>query len=55
VLSRLYGHHVDVIDVHGRVLIVAGAGDDADLRGCEETVEHEIPGELPREPDEVAP
>ncbi|HEY2478046.1 MAG TPA: metal ABC transporter ATP-binding protein [Solirubrobacterales bacterium] len=43
VLSRLYGHHVDVIDVHGRVLIVAGAGDDTDLRGCEETVEHELP------------
>jgi zinc/manganese transport system ATP-binding protein len=42
VLSRLYGHHVDVIDVHGRVLIVAGAGDDADLHGCEETVEHEV-------------
>jgi zinc/manganese transport system ATP-binding protein len=40
VLSKLYGHHVDVIDVHGRVLIVAGAGDDADLTGCEETVEH---------------
>ncbi|HEX3737327.1 MAG TPA: metal ABC transporter ATP-binding protein [Solirubrobacterales bacterium] len=40
VLSRLYGHHVDVIDVHGRVLIVAGAGDDADLSGCEETVRH---------------
>jgi zinc/manganese transport system ATP-binding protein len=45
VLSRLYGHHVDVIDVHGRVLIVAGAGDDADLHGCEETVEHEIPAD----------
>jgi zinc/manganese transport system ATP-binding protein len=43
VLSRLYGHHVDVIDVHGRVLIVAGAGDDRDLHGCEETVEHELP------------
>ncbi|MFT3865750.1 MAG: metal ABC transporter ATP-binding protein [Solirubrobacterales bacterium] len=41
VLSGLYGHHVDVIDVHGRVLIVAGAGDDADLVGCEETVEHD--------------
>lgn len=40
VLSELYGHHVDVIDVHGRVLIVAGAGDEADLHGCEETVHH---------------
>jgi zinc/manganese transport system ATP-binding protein len=28
VLSRLYGHHVDVLDVHGRVLVVAGSGDD---------------------------
>jgi zinc/manganese transport system ATP-binding protein len=27
VLSRLYGHHVDVLHVHGRVLVVAGAGD----------------------------
>ncbi len=35
VLSRLYGHHVDVIDVHGRVLIVAGAGERLDLRGHE--------------------
>jgi zinc/manganese transport system ATP-binding protein len=42
VLSGLYGHHVDVVDVHGRVLIVAGAGDDADLHGCEETVEHDL-------------
>ncbi|HYZ55556.1 MAG TPA: metal ABC transporter ATP-binding protein [Streptosporangiaceae bacterium] len=25
VLSRLYGHHVDVLHVHGRVLIVAGS------------------------------
>jgi zinc/manganese transport system ATP-binding protein len=35
VLSRLYGHHVDVIDVHGRVLIVAGAGDDSEPGGHE--------------------
>ncbi len=41
VLSRLYGHHVDVIDVHGRVLIVAGAGDDVGPEGCEETVDHD--------------
>jgi zinc/manganese transport system ATP-binding protein len=26
VLSRLYGRHVDVIRVHGRVLVVAAAG-----------------------------
>jgi len=41
VLSKLYGHHVDVIDVHGRVLIVAGAGPDADMGGCEEKVAHD--------------
>ncbi len=35
VLSKLYGHHVDVLHVHGRVLIVAGAGEDADLKGHE--------------------
>jgi zinc/manganese transport system ATP-binding protein len=28
VLSRLYGHHVDVLRVHGRVLVVAGTGHD---------------------------
>ena len=26
VLSRLYGHHVDVLRVHGRILVVAGPG-----------------------------
>jgi zinc/manganese transport system ATP-binding protein len=31
VLSRLYGHHVDVIHVHGRVLVVAGRGDGLDI------------------------
>jgi zinc/manganese transport system ATP-binding protein len=35
VLSELYGRHVDVLHVHGRVLIVAGAGEDADLAGHE--------------------
>ena len=28
VLTRLYGHHVDVLHVHGRILVVAGAADD---------------------------
>jgi zinc/manganese transport system ATP-binding protein len=28
VLSRLYGNHVDVLHVHGRVLVVAGSGPD---------------------------
>jgi zinc/manganese transport system ATP-binding protein len=55
VLSGLYGHHVDVIDVHGRVLIVAGAGDDADLHGCEETVEHDLPADAVAQRDEVVP
>jgi zinc/manganese transport system ATP-binding protein len=27
VLSELYGHHVDVLHVHGRVLVVAGEGE----------------------------
>jgi zinc/manganese transport system ATP-binding protein len=30
VLSALYGHHVDVLHLHGRVLVVAGRGDEAD-------------------------
>jgi zinc/manganese transport system ATP-binding protein len=30
VLSQLYGHHVDVIHVHGRILVVAGRGDGLD-------------------------
>lgn len=31
VLSGLYGHHVDVIRVHGRILVVAGTGDGLDI------------------------
>jgi zinc/manganese transport system ATP-binding protein len=31
VLSRLYGHHVDVLRVHGRVVVVAGEVDDDDI------------------------
>jgi len=33
VLSRLYGHHVEVLHVHGRVLVVAGpaTGDEAEF------------------------
>jgi zinc/manganese transport system ATP-binding protein len=30
VLSRLYGYHVDVLRVHGRVLVVAGPGGERD-------------------------
>ncbi len=29
VLTALYGHHVDVLQVHGRVIVVASAPDDA--------------------------
>ncbi|HXN39569.1 MAG TPA: ABC transporter ATP-binding protein [Solirubrobacteraceae bacterium] len=35
VLSELYGSHVDVLNVHGRVLVVAGAGDEGDMHGHE--------------------
>jgi zinc/manganese transport system ATP-binding protein len=35
VLSALYGSHVDVLNVHGRLLVVAGAGDERDLAGHE--------------------
>ena len=28
VLSRLYGHHVDVLRLHGRVLVVAEPGQE---------------------------
>jgi zinc/manganese transport system ATP-binding protein len=31
VLSGLYGHHIDVIRVHGRILVVAGTGDGLDI------------------------
>jgi zinc/manganese transport system ATP-binding protein len=31
VLSGLYGHHVDVIRVHGRVLVVAGSGEGLEV------------------------
>ncbi|HBW18280.1 MAG: metal ABC transporter ATP-binding protein [Streptosporangiaceae bacterium] len=31
VLSDLYGYHVDVINVHGRILVVAGHGDGLDV------------------------
>jgi zinc/manganese transport system ATP-binding protein len=31
VLSALYGQHVDVINVHDRILVVAGRGDESDI------------------------
>jgi zinc/manganese transport system ATP-binding protein len=39
VLSALYGHHVDVIRVHGRVLVVAGGGDRLDIPGLDPCTE----------------
>jgi len=39
VLSRLYGHHVDVLRVHGRVLVVAGT--DAEP-GADFTADHAL-------------
>jgi len=36
VLTELYGHHVDVLRIHGRVLVVAGTGDD-ELTAIEHT------------------
>lgn len=43
VLSRLYGQHVDVLHVHGRVLVVAGEGDPA-APGEDITVTHSHDG-----------
>jgi len=43
VLSELYGHHVDVLDVHGRILVIAGAGDTRDLAGHEGVFPHAPP------------
>ncbi|HEV2370805.1 MAG TPA: metal ABC transporter ATP-binding protein [Streptosporangiaceae bacterium] len=38
VLSKLYGHHVDVLHMHGRILVVAGAADTG--QGADLTVGH---------------
>ncbi|HLX86928.1 MAG TPA: metal ABC transporter ATP-binding protein [Acidimicrobiales bacterium] len=43
VLSRLYRHHVDVITVHGRILVIAGASDLEHLTlGHHEVDPHEV-------------
>jgi zinc/manganese transport system ATP-binding protein len=39
VLSALYGHHVDVIRVHDRVLVIAGNGDALDIPGLDPCAE----------------
>jgi len=45
VLSELYGHHVDVLRVHGRVIVVAGTGHDEHVP--DEQAEHHHAGEGP--------
>jgi zinc/manganese transport system ATP-binding protein len=37
VLTRLYGHHVDVIHLHGRVLVVAGQDDEPAIGSRDDT------------------
>jgi zinc/manganese transport system ATP-binding protein len=37
VLTRLYGHHVDVIHLHGRVLVVAGRGEEPAIGSRDDT------------------
>jgi zinc/manganese transport system ATP-binding protein len=37
VLTRLYGHHVDVIHLHGRVLVVAGQGGEPAVGSRDDT------------------
>jgi zinc/manganese transport system ATP-binding protein len=36
VLSQLYGHHVDVLNVHGRMLVIAHAGDSFEILAGDE-------------------
>jgi zinc/manganese transport system ATP-binding protein len=51
VLTRLYGHHVDVIHLHGRVLVVAGRGDERAVGPRDDThvlhVDQAVPGPGP--------
>jgi zinc/manganese transport system ATP-binding protein len=48
VLTRLYGHHVDVIHLHGRVLVVAGRDDERAVGPRDDThvlhVDQAVPG-----------
>jgi zinc/manganese transport system ATP-binding protein len=37
VLSKLYGHHVDVLNVHGRLLVVGHAGEGFEILSGDET------------------
>jgi zinc/manganese transport system ATP-binding protein len=48
VLSKLYGYHVDVLHVHGRVLVIAHAGDGFEiLAGDEAAAESGHPDHRP--------
>lgn len=40
VLSALYGHHVDVIEVHGRIIVIAESVADISSTGAEGAVAH---------------
>ena len=51
VLSRLYGHHVDVLHVHGRILVVAGPADEAGPAGHEAAM---LPDDHEDEPGDQA-
>jgi zinc/manganese transport system ATP-binding protein len=42
VLSNLYGHQVDVLNVRGRILVVAGPGEE-----CEHASHNDVPAEVP--------
>ena len=47
VLTRLYRHHVDVLRVHGRVIVVAGEGEpEEDARAERAHIDHGKPVEL---------
>jgi len=47
VLTRLYRHHVDVLRVHGRVIVIAGEGEpEEDARAERAHLEHGEPVEL---------
>ena len=43
VLSRLYGYHIDVIRVHGRILVVAAEAEGAALAAIERDPVHVAP------------
>ena len=43
VLSTLYGHHVDVLNVHGRVLVIAGSDHAGEPSGHELTLPEAVP------------